>query len=318
MKEIEVEAFLESIDKGVSAPSLILGDDGNNYILKKEGNFNCSFINEVLSYKIAKFLDVPICESAIAHLDKDLVDFDRNIIFVHRFKEGIYFASQEEKNLINNYMENSLQLKEMGKPYLERTWNDFFRKIHNKKDFAKIIAFDLFIANFDRFDHLDNFLVTNENDKNKFIVIDHGHAFFGPNWDTNKIAFLNGYSTQENFLEKIISMYITLTPNASLGTIFKAIEPNIELEPLDNNDFTDVVNKIESINKETILNMLDNIPEEWYVDKESQIKYYTEFLLQHKSNIRIIIQQLANLQYFTNFKGGELEWIETDKKQNIQ
>ena len=168
MKYIEVETFLNPIEKGISRPSLVLCDDGNNYILKKEGdNFNSTLINEVISYKIALYLDVPVCESAIARINKDLIDFDRNIFFVNKFKEGDYFASLEEKPLVTNLLENTEELMKMGKPYISRTWNDFFKNIANKKDFAKIIAFDFLIVNFDRFNHLDNFLVSKENDKNK-------------------------------------------------------------------------------------------------------------------------------------------------------
>ncbi|MEB7383143.1 phosphatidylinositol 4-kinase [Staphylococcus warneri] len=326
MKYIEVETFLNPIEKGISRPSLVLCDDGNNYILKKEGdNFNSTLINEVISYKIALYLDVPVCESAIARINKDLIDFDRNIFFVNKFKEGDYFASLEEKPLVTNLLENTEELMKMGKPYISRTWNDFFKNIANKKDFAKIIAFDFLIVNFDRFNHLDNFLVSKENDKNKFIAIDHGLAFFGGVWTMNKIKFLDGYNFNDDYWQAIFNFYEqALESNqktTNLGFLFKSIEPYIDVTDLENNDFTNVIFKIESLTRQKILEMFNDIPDEWFVDKDLQISCYTEFLLQHKNNIRHIIQLLANQNYFTNFKGGTLKWIEEeklDKRENIQ
>ncbi|WP_145464247.1 HipA family kinase [Staphylococcus hominis] len=331
MEHIEVESFLNPIAKGISRPSLVLCDDGNNYILKKEGedndgnSFDSTLINEVISYKIALYLGIPICDSAIAHINKDLIEFEPNIFFVNKFKEGDYFASLEQKPLVTNLLENAAELIEMGKPYISRTWNDFFKHVANKEDFAKIIAFDFLIVNFDRFNHLDNFLVRKENDKNKFIAIDHGLAFFGGIWTTEKMKMLAGYNSKDEYWRDIFATFEYIFGNfqktTNLGFLFKSIETYINITDLENNDFTDIIFKIESLSRQTILEMFKDIPNEWFVDKNVQISYYTEFLLNHKNNIRHIIQLLADQNYFTNFKGGKLKWIEEERKEkkgNIQ
>lgn len=67
VKEISVDTFLNHLGTGISQPVLVLGSDFNRYILKKQYlkdiDVNpeefCMFINEFLSYKIARYLDVP-------------------------------------------------------------------------------------------------------------------------------------------------------------------------------------------------------------------------------------------------------------------
>lgn len=321
MREIQVETFLQKLSEGMSGPSLVLCDDGKKYILKKEEekqSFDSTFINEVVSYELAKYLEIPICECAVAKIDKELVDFDRDIVFVHQFREGMYFASQEEPNVINNIMENALELKEMGKPYIERTWNDFFRSVNNKEDFAKIIAFDLLICNYDRFNHLNNFLVSKEGSSNKIIAIDHGHAFFGPTWNDNKIASLDGYNRNFNFLNDIFLLYLNVAKSTTnLGVIFKAFESNINLVDVDKHDFINIIARIESINEGIIEEIFESIPEEWFKDREMQKQYYKQFLLEHKYNVKKIIQFLADNNYFTNYRGGELNWKQTEELKDI-
>ncbi|MEB8263473.1 HipA family kinase [Mammaliicoccus sciuri] len=321
MREVQVETFIQKLSEGMSGPSLVLCDDGKKYILKKEEekqSFDSTFINEVVAYKLAKYLEIPVCECAVAKIDKELVDFDRDIVFVHQFREGMYFASQEEPNVVNNMMENAYELKQMGKPYVERTWNDFFRSVYNKKDFAKIIALDLLICNYDRFNHLNNFLVSKEGSSNKIIAIDHGHAFFGPQWNNEKIALLDGYNRDNNFLQTIFELYLrTSNGHTNLGIIFKAIESNINLTNINNHDFINIIARIESLNEGIIEEIFEDIPKEWFKDREMQKEYYKRFLLQHKNYVRNIIQYLAEKNYFTNYRGGELGWKETKGLRDI-
>lgn len=181
MKKINVEAFLNQMSTGISAPSLILGDDGESYILKKqksgEYNFDSMFLNEAIAYELAKHLEIPMPDCAIGNIDKELVDLDRDIVFVHKFFEGLHFASKEIENVENNLVDNFIEMFQMGKPYIKRTWNEFFKNISNKRDIAKVICFDLLIANFDRYNHEANFILTDDDGDTKFYAIDHGHSF---------------------------------------------------------------------------------------------------------------------------------------------
>ncbi len=189
INRINVNAVLNPLGEGISRPSLILGDDFNRYVLKtqkvfednKMVTYDCMFLNELLAYQIACYLSVPIPEVAIAYLSGKLIEKDPALTFVHRFYEGNLFASMELKDTENNMVENYREMIQMKKPYITRSWNTFFSNITNVDDISKILAFDLLIANFDRYGNTGNLLVSNHSSSRRIYAIDHGHAFLGRN-----------------------------------------------------------------------------------------------------------------------------------------
>lgn len=329
IKRIDVETFLDYLGEGISQPALILGSDFNRYIMKKQrvktdsGTeiHNCMFLNEIFSYQLAYFLDVPVADVAIAHLDQRLIENDPTITFVHQFKEGMHFASQELPNKDENLKDNYLDALKMGKPYIIRSWRSFFDNIENKEDVSKIIAFDLLIANFDRFGNTGNLLVSSNNNSRKIFAIDHGHSFFGPIWNTNKIKMLHSPSHNIEYIEGFINLILEnnfLAGEANgLGEVFRNIESSIDLNELSNHSFVDVVHKIESIDEDLIDEWIQNIPDNWFVDKEKQIAYYKYFVLKQKLLVRLLIQRLSERGAFSNYRGGVLEW-KTERQVGIQ
>ncbi|WEY97111.1 HipA family kinase [Bacillus subtilis] len=313
VKEIQVNSFLRYLGQGISNPALVLADDFQKYILKTqkvvEGgqrqDYNCMFLNEILSYKIAHYLGVPIPEAAIAFVDQRLIEGDREIVFVHRFEEGYFFASQELENTENNLLENHQQMFLMGKRYIKRTWNAFFDNIKNSDDIAKIIAFDLLIANFDRYRNAGNLLIANTEEGRKVFAIDHGHAFFGPTWTSNKIQYMRHAPTPEYinlFTGNIIS--INRDKVDGLGMIFNAIQSKIDLTDVKNHSFMNIIAEIEHINEHTIDSFFEGIPREWFVEYDLQTTVYKDFLLKQKGLIRNVIQNLMNINAFSNSVGG--------------
>ncbi|QPC47099.1 HipA family kinase [Mangrovibacillus cuniculi] len=320
VQKIYVDTVLRYLGQGVTKPALIIGDDYRQYVLKtqkvvengKQTNYDCMFINELLSYQIAQHLDVPIPEAAIAYLDQRLIDKDPTIRFVHRFYEGNLFASLELKDTEENLVENYEEMRDMGKAYLTRTWNAFFSNIVNQEDISKIIAFDVLTANFDRYGNTGNLLVANVEEGRKIFTIDHGHAFFGPIWDTAKINALRAPVSNLQYIDTFVS--IALKNNGGLadgfGTVFRAIEPNIDLKDIQNHCFQEIVTVIEKISEELIDEWISFIPEEWFnpTDKMAQISYYKNFLLKQKMVVKHILQRMAERKAFTNYLGGVLEW----------
>ncbi|APC84250.1 HipA family kinase [Clostridium botulinum] len=321
MKEIEVETVLESMSAGVTRPVLVLGDDLNEYILKNEkidneGNltkYDCMFVNELLAYQIGVYLDVPMPEAVIAIVDNELVNEDPTLRFAYRFEKGKYFATEKLRYVENNIKENCKELIRMGKPYMKKTWNKFFKEISNREDIAKILAFDILIANFDRYNNEGNILV-DRTEIRKIYAIDHGHAFFGPIHNTDKLNCLN----LENVTKQYIDMYTNVIINGSnycgAGKIFNVLEEYVNLENLDDHSFKDIVYKIMCITEDMINEWMNNIPEEWYIDKNLQISYYKKFILKQKYVVKYIIQDLADKGAFTNYKGGLLQWINQKEK----
>ncbi|CAK7080832.1 HipA family kinase [Tissierella sp.] len=320
IREINVDAFLKQLGQGISKPVLIIGSDYEQYVLKNERadyegkkyNFNCMFLNELLSYQIGKYLEVPIPESVIAYVDNRLIEADPTIRFAYRFAEGNHFASKELKYVENNMLENMNILRKMGKPYIKRSWNAFFSNIKNKDDVAKILAFDLLIANFDRYGNEGNILIENTNLGRKIFAIDHGHAFFGPEWTTKKINMLTAVEKSETYVNNCINGIININLQKGflngLGTIFKELETYIDLNDTNNHSFQDIIMRIETITEELLDDWLNNIPNEWFINRKVQIGCYKNFILTQQALVRYFIQALANRGAFSNFRGGILQW----------
>jgi hypothetical protein len=318
VRKINVDAFLEELGSGISKPVLILGSDYEQYILKNQKsdnngnkyNFNCMFLNELLAYQIGVFLEVPMPEAVIAYLDKRIIEADPRILFAYRFTEGEHFASKELNNVENNILDNMNILIRMGKPYVKRSWNVFFDNIINGEDIAKILAFDLLIGNFDRYNNCGNILISNTPLGRKIFAIDHGHAFWGPEWREEKIAMMKMAERTENYINKYIACIDRSNkgrPNGT-GVIFRELEKYVDLSNTDEHSFQEIVMKIEMITEDDIDQWLNNTPDEWFIDKNMQVAYYKKFILGQKVLVKYFIQALADKGDFSNFKGGILKW----------
>ena len=315
-----METFLNQLGTGISRPVLVIGDDFNEYILKNEKvdnggtivNYNCMFINELLAYQIGCFLDIPMPETVIAFVDGKFIESDPTIRFAYRFEKGRYFATQKLKYVENNLEENYQELIRMGKPYMKRTWKKFFNEVSNKEDISKIIAFDILIANFDRYNNEGNILI-NRTDQRKVYAIDHGHAFFGPIWNEDKKNCLNLKGSNE-----YINMFTQAILKFIPGSMFNALEEYIDLSDIEYNPFAEINAKILSIDENMIELWMNDIPNEWYIDKDVQIAYYKQYLLEQKDMVQYIIQNLANRNAFTNYKGGLLKWNNQKLKSHTQ
>lgn len=325
MREVEVEAFLKPMGQGITRPALVLGDDSEEYVLKNQEindngvlvNYNCMFVNELLSFQIGEYLGIPMPEVVIAMLDKLLVEGDPRIRFTYRFKEGKFFATKNIREVENNILENYQELKRMNKPYLSKSWKNFFDKIDNKEDVAKIVAFDILIANFDRYNNEGNLLVSSEAGR-KIYAIDHGHSFFGPIWDNRKLNCLGMKEVSKSYIEYFVSTILNIMRKGGAfgsGIIFTALQEGIDLDDLNNHSFKEIVLKINSITEEMIKKWCNNIPDEWYIDKDTQIAFYSNFILKQKNIVHVIIQVLAEQNAFSNYRGGELKY-ESIKKEN--
>jgi hypothetical protein len=312
--------------EGVTKPALIVGDDQKEYILKNEtvyqnGQFvkyDSMFLNEMLAYQIGNFLDVPMPEAVVARINEESIEADPSIRFAYRFERGKYFATKELKEIENNIINNYQQLLRMNKPYVLKPWNKFFKEVHNKEDVAKILAFDILIANFDRYNNIGNILIDNTYGR-KIYAIDHGHSFFSPIWDAEKINCLGIGKITPEYINLFASNIINKMRQAGAcgaGVIFGALEQHINLEDVNNHSFNEVILKIRSINETMINEWCNNIPNEWYINKEFQVKCYMNFIMNQKSAVEYIIQVLANNKAFSNYRGGILEYG-TIKKENF-
>lgn len=325
VREIEVVTFLKNMEQGVSRPVQVIGDDFKEYILKNENidnngtiqKYNCMFINELLAYQIGTYLEIPMPEAVIAYVDDEFSSNDPTIMFAYRFKEGKYFATRKLENIENNIVDNYEEMIRMNKPRIKMTWRNFLKNIKNKDDIAKIVAFDILIFNFDRLRNEGNILLNLEaNNNRRLYAIDHGHAFGGPTMNDVKVNILRRPSISQEYIDYYSSLISDIIGKDLSGTgiIFKTLEEYINLDDLENHSFKSIVCKIEAISEEMIDKWFESIPNEWFIDRDFQIAHYKNFILKQKQLIRYIIQNMAEKNAFSNYRGGILKWEVKNKK----
>lgn len=330
MTILTVKTFLKELGEdtgGLSKPVVVMASDDNEYILKNQTVFNsdktwenwdCMFLQELLVAQIAGYLGVPIPKTAIIDVEKIHLEHAPALPFTHRYKPGLHFASKILQEIDNNLRVGYEKLKFIGKSHTKTNWTNFFRKIENHKDAAKIIAMDLLIGNFDRFGNEGNLMIATENSKRSIYAIDHGHAFFGHSWQQSKIARLNTVSNEEAYLFNYLSQFHQLGghPLSGLGNMFRAIEQHVDCNDLENHDFVQVVNLIESIDIPMLDSWFKTIPDEFFVDRVTQVAFYKKFIMINKNNIRHLLTKMQGLGAFSNTNGGILLWKE--KKTGTQ
>lgn len=337
-----VDTFLkdQSPSQGQSRPLLVQASDGNQYFIKNNmvrinGSWvdeNAAFFNEVVSHKIAKYLSVPTPEIAILEIESDIMSANSDLLFERRFKKGLYFGSRKIEQAENNLLDNYVNLLRLRKPYISRSWNSYFNNISNPHDISLIIAMDLLLANFDRFDNTGNLIIgNNNNNKRTLFALDHGHCFFGPVYDTSKESLLklNNVLGNQESINEYVSIHIREVimiaqydrdnrrdhsrPFNLAGSVFRAIERHVNLENNDNHSFIDPVYKVEQLHLTQIMDMFSDIPEEWIAGGQAQIKSYSEFIYRQSRIIRYIIQGMVTSGAFSNYRGGILSW----KQENL-
>lgn len=318
IKELYAEDFIEPMGEGQSVPYRIIADDGEQYILKNQRRYDTvhhnyvhddmMFLNELLCYQIALYLDIPIPEAAIIYVEQESITDNPRIYFAHKFNEGFHYASTYIPDFETNYLSNQDKLRAMKKPLLIKSWNAFFDKIENPETFASIVALDILVANFDRYNNFGNVQISHNQGNRKLYALDYGHAFTGPEWDIlKKQRLLTEILTPTKYHQYILGLG-SRGAYGNAGTVFKALEKFIDLNDIENHSFKDVVYKIECINDVMIDTWLSNIPESWYVDESAQKELLKEYLLAQKSNLREMIGIFADNNAFSNYRGGGLAW----------
>lgn len=326
MRHLTIDTFLKELGEdtgGISKPVLVVASDGERYVLKNQRvqnesthqweHYDCMFLQEYLVYKLCEYLNIPTPEVAIINIEKIHLEHAPALPFTHRYQPGEHFGSKFLKDIDNNLIAGYQLLMKMGRPYTVRSWNNFFKNILNPKDIAKIISLDLLIGNFDRFGNEGNLMIAGEYNTRKVFAIDHGHAFFGAQWNSDKIRYLTQDVTDQRFPGIYLSKFHQYSGRilSGMGHIFKAIEQHVDVIDLTNHDFKGIVLAIESINEDLLDSWFDDVPNSWFVDKLTQIALYKKFLLHNKNNLRTLINMMIRHGAFSNTNGGLLEWRDT-------
>ncbi len=312
--------------KGMSKPFLITASDNNEYILKTEMVYDennktyiyedAVFFQELLCYQLALSLDIPVPEVAIIEIEKEFIDNAPILAFKQRITEpGLYFATRKIAGIDDNSIQTIKISENISKPRVKQSWRAYYSGIENPNSLADIMAFDLLTANFDRFGNTGNLLVSNNNSNKKVYAIDFGHSFFGACYaNADTLLKRKRLSHFDSNIPYFIDNYVNLLLQSNgggafngLGKIFDAMQNNIIFE--DQNPFNDIILKIESIQDTTLINILDNIPDEWLSNGITQKNEYKQFISGQKNLVRGLLDIMNRNGAFSNSPWeGDLPW----------
>lgn len=331
MKALSIDAplFNQTPAQGISHPLPVIASDGNVYFLKNykidnSDDFDAMFFQEALSVQLAQKLNIPVPDWAIIKIDVQTLNDFPELQFQYKFEPNeYYYATKKVDNVANDLvtlLNEEVMLRTRG---ASQKLHNIFKKISNKNDIPSILLLDYWTSNVDRFTNSGNLILRVNKSGNYLIAIDFGHCFFGPYWDKN---------TQSNFREiintadngnirqmsaNLTSFYLRLAKvhaqnNWKLGIVFDLLQKQISFNGM--NPFDETMSRINNIDSNQIIAMMNKIPASWIVRGDEQKSLYLQYLNAQKIILADLIQYQAEQELFTNFNGGTLEWR---KEKNI-
>jgi hypothetical protein len=155
--------------------------DGYNYIVKFQNNpqGNRTLVNDLLGTLLARYLGLPVPETAIVEVTEDLRPGEPDGILRYDpgtklGQPGKCFGSKYlEPRMPGSHHSNSFEPGDLNRGYLS--------KLGNLKDFAGMLVFDKWTCNTDP----RQVIFTRDGDakSDRVVMIDFGYCFHACNWD---------------------------------------------------------------------------------------------------------------------------------------
>jgi hypothetical protein len=231
--------FEREMGNGITNPLLMRTSD-DYYVVKYLGNEHGPriLVNELVCYKLARLLDIPIPDAALIKIDENALSLSPELQKLG-VQPGLHFGSK-----LVSRAEPSIQ------PPLVAL-------VKNKEDIPSIILFDQIIYNDDRTMNPGNLIVDLKN--KRLLALDHSHTFrLGAIW--NEIE-----------LKKIHENNLCLVKEFH-GQNYKVLLKYVN----GYNPFNKILQKIQKVSKEDIIWCTQQIPEEWELnnlDKDALIDF---------------------------------------------
>lgn len=301
---------------GISHPAKILASDGKEYFLKghyayfdhRWGRMEAALAQELFSYQLANYMDIPVTNVALIEIDESDLDVYSELTFIHHIaKKGLYLAIEAVETTDQN-LKILLDSKNRNIPQAQKKINTFFRNVQNKIDIPKIIYFDLLTANIDRYNNAGNFIFKKTSNGNYIIAIDFGFCFFGPFWNSkvNNLLSKDFANKDPNRWKQIILKSCLCThENYKRAPVLNLLNPYINFNV---NPFAFIHSVALNLTSDKLANMLRAIPDEWLVQGDYQRNIYLNFILNQVKMMPTILEYAAMNKFFTNFTGGNLIW----------
>lgn len=258
INEPKISQLCYNMNLGSTHPKFAILEDGTQVVTKlyngPEGNL--VLFNEYLCYRLAILLDIPMPRSGICILDSSSEIQDEELATSHNFGKAFF----------SEYM-----------PKVTKLLPTIISKMRNKEDFVKILLFDHVIFNTDR--NPGNLLVRFCKDDISLKVIDHTHVFINQTfWDS---SCLKRAMEENDLLDTKVLEY-----NSYLYEMFfRNFSVTKEMLEKESSVFKS------KINRDTIIELIDIIPEEWQ-PKQKDIAELINYILYRVDNLDVIISTI--------------------------
>ena len=148
-------------------PRRMMASDGNSYVVKiRNGADSKSFFNEFVASNIALRVGLPAAEPVVIHLGAELIGRSPDLKDAG-IEPGAYYATR--------YLDDACAISDEQGLVVQPS------SIANLEDVPALVIFDIFVHNTDR--HGGNtLLVPSGGARYRYLLIDHGHCFGGPDW----------------------------------------------------------------------------------------------------------------------------------------
>jgi hypothetical protein len=287
---IEAVGFFGNMEDGISKPKKMLCSDNVMRVVKFNypDNYNRALLHEFLGYRIALLLELPVLDQEFVYVSPELADAYSG---VEGMSSGIKVGSplvEIDKNIANNGL-------------FREPLPTLYKSCTNAGMIQDVLAYDIWIHNDDRGSNNGNLLVIpTTGGAKEFVIHDHGYAFFKP------IATMERYKNLQEFRGAHLTWQDHLYP---FGPVYEAIKMNVDLMDSSVNPFARVIKKIESVSKQDLEEIINDIPDEWQIP-DYEKRAIISFLYERRYKIRENINTLVGIWWFPIWNGGALLWPE--------
>lgn len=248
--------FNRSIANGVTKPVLISTENGDTFVLKYIHE-NCNskvLFNELISYRLAELLKVPVPNHCLLKLEQNFIDRTDYMLELQA-KPCVCFATQYIKgtsSISPVFLENSI----------------------NTCDIPKIILFDQLIMNEDRSVNPGNVLYAFK--EKKILAIDHSHVF------------RNGMIWEANMVNTMASNSPIVIKNLD-GDLYKYFSKYIN----GHSPFAKICSDIQKMQKNDLNEIFEDIPPDWKITK-TEVDSVKKLILAQMSNLDGIMKLMKS------------------------
>ena len=243
---IKAAAHISQV-RGGSQARIMLADDGKKYVVKFQGNPQCTRVlaNDYLACRLARMVGLSVPEPVIILLDEKTI-LEQQITFTLAgravaVRPGLQFGSALVTGQVLDWLPGTM-----------------LRRVRNLREFAGLLAFDKWTGNAD-----GRQVVFHRNMRERKYTasfIDFGYSFNAGEWSF---------------------------PDAPLRGVYGLNDVYAQVESW--NDFGPWLSRIESFSARQLQGIADEIPCEWYGDRD-ELQCLLDRLLERRSRVRQLIE----------------------------